>query len=68
MQRDFEVNDDRVSKHPKIQQSITSMFFSAGPKFVETIGKQLLCPYCGHKFRVPQGHVSQSANLLTLYW
>ena len=40
MQGEYGVTDERVSKRPRIQQSITSMFFSTGPKFVETIGKQ----------------------------
>ena len=34
------------------------MFRSDCPKFVEAPGVQLVCPYCGHKFRAPQGLVS----------
>ena len=55
LERDFEIKDEKVSKRPKIHWSITSMFCKTGPKFVETIGKQLLCPCCGYKFRAPQG-------------
>ena len=45
-------------KRPKLLQSIKSMFSVSGPKFVEALGTQLLCPYCQCKFRVPQGLVT----------
>jgi len=54
MAREFEVNDERVSESPKIQELPTPMVYSPNPKFVETIGTKLLCPNCGHKFRVWQ--------------
>ena len=55
MEQKSEFHIERASKRPKLQQSITSMFDRTRPKFVETSGTQLLCPYCGHKFRAPQG-------------
>ena len=51
-------DETRLAKRPKIQQSITNMFSGVGPKFTEVVGVQLLCPYCGHKFRAPQGLVA----------
>ena len=50
--------DERPVKRQKLQQSITNMFGLIGPKFVEVAGVQLLCPYCHHKFRAPQGLVA----------
>ena len=34
------------------------MFGIQGPKFVEAVGTQLICPYCRHKFRAPQGIIA----------
>ena len=34
------------------------MFSGDSPKFVEASGVQLLCPYCHHKFRAPQGLIA----------
>ena len=51
-------DETRLAKRPKIQQSITKMFSGVGLKFTEVVGVQLLCPYCGHKFRAPQGLVA----------
>ena len=34
------------------------MFRKVGPKFVEAVGVQLICPYCERKFRAPQGLVA----------
>ena len=53
-----EVVDERAPKRPKVQQAITNMFTREGPKFVEVVGVQLLCPYCHKKFKAPQGLVS----------
>ena len=50
--------DERPVKRQKLQQSITNMLGLIGPKFVEVAGVQLLCPYCHHKFRAPQGLVA----------
>ena len=58
MEREPEV-DEREPKRRKIQQSITSLFFGTGPKFVEASEKQLLCPYCHHKFLAPHGTVEK---------
>ena len=43
------------NKRNKLKHTITSMFSGDSPKFVEASGIQLLCPYCHHKFRAPQG-------------
>ena len=58
MKRRLLCENDRQSKQVKIQRTITSMFRSDCPKFVEATGVQLICPYCGHKFRAPQGLIS----------
>ena len=58
MELKSEVAGERPSKRPKLQQSITSLFHSIGPRFVEAIGTQLVCPYCQRKFRAPQGLVA----------
>ena len=58
MKRILLCENDRQPKQVKVQRTITSMFRADGPKFVETTGVQLVCPYCGHKFRAPQGLVS----------
>ena len=50
-----DVENHRPSKRAKVQQSITSMFHGIGPRFVEASGTQVVCPYCQHKFRAPQG-------------
>ena len=34
------------------------MFTREGPKFVQIVGVQILCPYCHKKFKAPQGLVS----------
>ena len=57
MDRKPELVDGRPLKRPKVQQSLTNMFSREGPKFVEVVGVQLLCPYCHRKFRAPQGLV-----------
>ena len=51
------VENDRKDKRLKIQRIITSMSGVQDPKFVEISGLQLICPYCNHKFRPPQGLV-----------
>ena len=58
MDRKPEIVDERPRKRPKVQQSLTNMFSRKGPKFVEVVGVQLLCPYCHRKFRAPQGLVA----------
>ena len=45
----------RQRKRRKLQQSVKTMFQRTGPKFVETIGVQLVCRYCNRKFKAPQG-------------
>ena len=52
------VENEKPEKRAKLQQTITSMFHAGGPKFVEAAGVQLVCPYCHHKFRAPQGLIS----------
>ena len=51
-------NGDRKPGRNKVQRTLTSMFNQGGPKFVEVNGVQLVCPYCNHKFRAPQGLVN----------
>ena len=55
MDRKPVLTDNRLVKRPRLQQSIDSMFRKVGPKFVEAVGVQLICPYCERKFRAPQG-------------
>ena len=38
-------------KKIKLQQTLTSMILGDHPKFVETVGVQLVCPYCNYKWR-----------------
>ena len=38
-------------KKIKLQQTLTSMILGEHPKFVETVGVQLVCPYCNYKWR-----------------
>ena len=58
MKRNLEAKNDRQPRKPKVQRSLTSMFGIQGPKFVEAIGTLLICPYCRHKFRAPQGLIA----------
>ena len=46
MKRNLVAKNDRQPRKPKVQRSLTSMFGIQGPKFVEAIGTQLICPYC----------------------
>ena len=48
-------DDPRAPKRFKLQQSIRSMFVKTGPKFVEAVGIQPICGYCGCAFKAPQG-------------
>ena len=47
--------DPRPRKRFKIQQSLRSMFLKSAPKFVEAVGIQPICLYCGAAFKAPQG-------------
>ena len=59
MKRNFcIIENDEQGKRRKLQQTITSMFQATGPEFVEAPGLQLVCPYCHHKFKAPQGLIS----------
>ena len=58
MRQNAGFKEERPIKRQKLQQSITNMFGRIGPKFVEVVGVQLLCPYCHRKFRAPQGLVA----------
>ena len=49
------VDNPRKPKRPKVQQSVRNMFLNIGPKFVEAVGVQPTCGYCGRKFKAPQG-------------
>ena len=49
------VDNPRKSKRPKVQQSVRNMFLNIGPKFVEAVGVQPTCGYCGRKFKASQG-------------
>ena len=55
MKRNLVLKNDRQTRKPKVQRTLTSMFGIEGPKFIEAVGTQLICPYCRHKFRAPQG-------------
>ena len=58
MKRNFCIIENDEGKRRKLQQTITSMFQATGPEFVEAPGLQLVCPYCHHKFKAPQGLIS----------
>ena len=58
MRQNAGFREERPAKRQKLQQSITNMFGRIGPKFVEVVGVQLLCPYCHRKAQAPPGLVA----------
>ena len=62
MKRNLEAKNDRQPRKPKVQRSLTSMFGIQGPKFVEAIGTQLICPYCRHQGLIAHKHMHERAG------